>query len=65
MKKNMGSTDRIIRFIIGIVILALGIYYGSWWGLVGLIPIITAFVNWCPAYLPFGISTCKTKEAKE
>ena len=59
MKKNVGSLDRVLRLVLGLVIIALGILYQSWWGLLGILPIFTAIVNWCPAYLPFGISTCK------
>ncbi|PKK83150.1 MAG: DUF2892 domain-containing protein [candidate division Zixibacteria bacterium HGW-Zixibacteria-1] len=62
MKTNMGSVDRIIRLIIGLVVIALGIYYGSWWGLLGLVPIITALIGFCGFYVPFGISTCKLKK---
>jgi type IV secretory pathway TrbD component len=65
MKPNIGSTDRIIRIILGAIIAALGIIFQSWWGLIGLVLLFTAFVRWCPAYLPFGISTFgrKDKEA--
>lgn len=65
MKANMGSVDRIIRVILGLAILALGLIFHSWWGLVGIIPILTGLVGWCALYAPFGISTCKTKEHKE
>jgi len=61
MKANIGSSDRIIRFILGIIIIALGLYYKSWWGVIGIIPLFTAAVRWCPAYAPFGISTIKAK----
>jgi len=61
MKKNMGSADRVIRGIIGIAVLGAGYYYKSWFGLIGLIPLATAFISWCPAYMPFGISTLGTK----
>jgi len=64
MVKNMGSADKIIRIILGLVIIALGFYFQSWWGLIGILPLVTAFLNWCPAYMPFGISTCKTKPVK-
>ena len=57
MKCNMGSGDRIVRGIVGIVALAAGYYFQSWWGLIGLIPLVTAIVRWCPAYVPFGLST--------
>lgn len=59
MKCNVGKTDRIIRFIVGAGIIAIGVYLKSWWGAIGVIPIITAAIGWCPAYLPFGISSCK------
>lgn len=63
MKSNMGKTDRLIRVILGIGIVAAGVYFQSWWGAIGAIPILTAAIGWCPAYLPFGISTsCKNKD---
>ncbi len=58
MKKNIGTTDRIIRVVLGLVIIGLGIYYGSWWGLLGLIPLATAAMGWCGLYSLFGLSTC-------
>lgn len=54
--------DKIVRFIIGIGILVVGYFNSSWLALLGLIPILTAFLGTCPAYLPFGISTCKTEK---
>lgn len=62
MKCNMGRGDRMFRGIVGIIILAAGFYFQSWWGLIGLIPLITATVAWCPAYVPFGIRTDGGKE---
>lgn len=58
MKCNVGKTDRIIRGVAGLAILGAGIYFKSWWGAVGLVPLLTAVFRFCPAYLPFGISTC-------
>jgi hypothetical protein len=60
MKTNVGSIDRVIRIIVGLAILGAGCYFKSWWGLVGLGPILTGIVRFCPGYLPFGLSTCKT-----
>ncbi len=60
MKHNIGKTDKIIRSIVGVAVISTGIYFMSWWAVLGLIPLITVVVAWCPAYLPFGISTCKT-----
>lgn len=59
MKCNVGKTDKVIRIIVGLAIGAAGIYFKSWWGLIGIVPIFTALINWCPLYLPFGIKTCK------
>jgi hypothetical protein len=58
MKKNVGKLDRNIRIGLGVIIILAGIAFGSWWGLIGLIPLITGLVNRCGLYLPFGISTC-------
>jgi len=65
MKSNVGGIDRILRFIVGLVILGVGYYNKSWWGLVGLLPLLTATVRFCPAYLPFGLSTCAKPEDKQ
>lgn len=59
MKCNVGKTDKAIRIIAGLLIGAAGYYYQSWWGLIGLVPFLTAILNWCPLYIPFGIKTCK------
>lgn len=67
MKKNMGSTDKIIRIVIAIVIAVL-YFTGTISGTLGLILLIfggvflaTSFISFCPLYVPFGISTCKSK----
>ena len=62
MKKNMGSLDKNIRLILGIAILIIGYMYDSWWGLIGLVPIITSFMSFCPIYLPLKMSTIKSKK---
>ncbi len=62
IKCNVGRIDRIFRIILGVVIILAGIYFKSWWGAIGVIPIITGTIRWCPAYLPFGLSTCKPDE---
>ena len=60
MKCNMGKTDRIIRGVIGLIVITIGLNLQSWWGVIGIILLGTALVGWCPIYLPFDISTCKT-----
>lgn len=62
MKKNIGNIDASIRIIIGIILLSL-IFIGpkSLWGLIGLIPIISALLRYCPLYPILGINTCQKK----
>ena len=63
MEKNVGGIDRVLRVIVGLGLLSLiFLLEGSsrWWGLTGLVFLGTAALGWCPAYLPFGIKTCKT-----
>lgn len=62
MKCNVGKTDRIIRVIIGLCMIAAGVYFQSWLGAIGIVPLATAALGWCPAYVPFGISSCKVEE---
>ncbi|PKH01870.1 DUF2892 domain-containing protein [Psychromonas sp. MB-3u-54] len=65
MKNNVGGLDRTLRIIVGVVIIAAGGYFQSWWGAVGLIPLLTGSIGWCPAYLPFGISSCAVEKSEE
>jgi hypothetical protein len=62
MTANVGGIDRILRYLLGLALLGAGLFFKSWWGLVGLGPILTATFRFCPAYLPFGLSTCQPKE---
>ena len=59
MKKNVGSADKMIRIVLGVAIAVLGIYFQSWWGLVAIVPLATAFMNSCPAYSLLGLSSDK------
>ncbi|MFQ5598310.1 MAG: DUF2892 domain-containing protein [Nitrospiria bacterium] len=61
MKQNVGTTDRMIRVFIGLAILALGVYFHSGWGAIGLVPLFTGAIGWCPLYLPFGFTSCPLK----
>src|SRR5690606_38985888 len=65
MNRNVGSIDRAVRIIVGIVLIAL-VFVGPQtpWGWIGLLPLATALVGWCPAYSLFGIRTCKARCAK-
>ena len=59
MKQNMGTVDRAVRVVVGVGILAYGAFVGSYWGLIGIVPVLTGAVGFCPAYLPLGLSTCR------
>ncbi len=62
MKKNVGGIDRILRIVVGLALIVWGVVAQSWWGAIGIIPLFTGIISWCPAYLPFGISSCKTED---
>ena len=70
MKKNMGNTDRIVRVIVAVIIAAL-YFTNVITGMLGIILLVlaavflaTSFISVCPLYMPFGLSTCETKESK-
>ena len=65
MLKNIGTADRIIRLVIGVVVALIGIIFHSWWGLLALIPFVTAAVGFCPLYAPFKISTAKKSRPQQ
>lgn len=65
MKRNMGTVDRTIRAAIGFALLSLLVILegnARWFGLIGLLPLATSALGWCPAYVPLGFSTCATKQ---
>jgi len=63
MKKNIGTPDKWIRIFLGLFLISL-IFWGpeTLWGLIGIIPIVTVFVNFCPIYGILGLSTRKTEQ---
>ena len=64
-KYNIGPTDRNIRIIIGVAILAIGYFYQSWFGLVGLLPLLSTIFKVCPLYWTCHINTyCEDEEKK-
>jgi hypothetical protein len=61
MQKNVGNVDRAIRILGGIALLSLFFLAAAplkWIGLIGIAPILTGLLGWCPAYPMFGINTC-------
>lgn len=59
MNKNVGGIDRILRIAAGIALIALAVTGTvGVWGYIGVVPLLTGLIGWCPAYLPLGIKTC-------
>jgi len=65
MKANVGGRERLIRVAVGVVIVGVGVVYQSWWGAVGLVPIATGLIGWCPPYALLGINTCSAAAPKK
>ncbi len=64
MTKNVGGIDRILRIVAGLVLIALAVTGTvGMWGYVGVIPLFTALMGWCPAYSILKINTCGCKSA--
>ncbi len=60
MTGNVGGIDRVLRILVGLALLAL-VFVGPQtpWGWIGVVPLFTAFVRFCPAYALFGMNTCR------
>nr|WP_315020501.1 DUF2892 domain-containing protein [uncultured Aminipila sp.] len=65
MKHNVGKIEQIFRITIGLIIIILGLYYKNWWGIVGILPIITGLIRYCPISDLLGISTYHKKKYQE
>lgn len=66
MKANVGGIDRAVRVVVGLALLSMLFFVEGdtkWWGLIGIVPLFTALVRWCPAYSLFGIKTCSISGA--
>jgi hypothetical protein len=64
--KNVGSVDRMLRILVGVVLIALFFLYpGAWWryyALIGIVPLATGLLSTCPLYSILGVSTCPVKK---
>ncbi|HEX5805085.1 MAG TPA: DUF2892 domain-containing protein [Macromonas sp.] len=62
MKQNVGGIDRILRIVVGLVLIALAATGTvGLWGYIGVLPLLTGSLGWCPPYSIFGINTCSMK----
>ncbi|NOZ93691.1 MAG: DUF2892 domain-containing protein [Acidobacteria bacterium] len=67
MEHNVGTADRVIRILMGIILLGLIFVLDSparWIGLIGIIPLMTALMGWCPLYTLLGVRTCSLERGK-
>lgn len=66
MKKNVGKADKVVRIVVGLGLIAC-VFVGpkTMWGLLGLVPLTTAFLNFCPLYSILGVQTCPIEDVKE
>lgn len=63
MGMNVGGMDRGVRIVAGVALIGLAVAgIGAPWTWVGVVPLATGAIGWCPAYLPFGLSTCAVKK---
>lgn len=64
MKKNVGGIDRVLRIVLGVVLLAL-VFVGPQtpWGWIGVVPLLTGLFNFCPFYPLLGLNTCPLKKS--
>jgi hypothetical protein len=65
MKTNEGTIDRALRVLAGLVLIALAATGTvGVWGWIGIVPLATGLIGWCPAYTLLGINTCPMKPSK-
>jgi hypothetical protein len=63
MKSNVGGIDRILRIVVGLVLIGLAATGTvGWWGWLGVVALGTGLIGWCPPYAILGLSTCKTRQ---
>ena len=58
MKTNVGGIDKIIRILAGIALIAWALMGGPVWAWIGVVPLATGLLGWCPAYTLLGMNTC-------
>lgn len=62
MKSNVGGIDRTLRIVVGLVLIALAATGTvGWWGWLGIVPLATGAIGWCPPYAMLGFNTCSRR----
>ncbi|MEO1889840.1 MAG: DUF2892 domain-containing protein [Cycloclasticus sp.] len=60
MNANVGGIDKTLRIVVGLTVILGGILTDHYLiAVIGIVPVATALINWCPAYVPFGINSAK------
>lgn len=62
MKINVGGIDKILRIVVGLALVAWALMGGPVWAWVGVVPLATGLIGWCPAYNLFGVNTCPARK---
>ena len=62
MKANVGGIDKIVRILAGIALIAWALMGGPVWAWIGVVPVATGLLGWCPAYTLLGMNTCPVKK---
>jgi len=63
MTSNVGGIDRIVRIVLGLVLIGLTVTGTiGVWGWLGVVPLATGAIGWCPPYAIFGFNTCSMKK---
>ena len=62
MKTNVGGADKIIRILVGLALIAWALFGGPVWAWIGIVPLATGLMGWCPLYPMLGLSTCPIKK---
>ena len=58
MQTNVGGIDKILRILVGIALIVWALFGGPVWAWIGVVPLATGLLGWCPAYTLLGIKTC-------
>ncbi|HPK33607.1 DUF2892 domain-containing protein [Ottowia sp.] len=65
MKVNVGGLDRILRIVVGLVLIVLAAMGNiGWWGYIGIVPLVTGLFRMCPLYSLIGVNTCPMNAPK-
>lgn len=62
MKANVGGIDKILRILAGVALIAWALMGGPLWAWIGVVPLATGLMGWCPAYTLLGMNTCPLKK---